>query len=431
LTVRLADVLVALGAEDSLEVLQPFWDDAGVAAVPGGIPAFLSPGDITANREYVGLPADVDELLLETARRVRGNPALLALAVHCHRLLFEHLEYPQEGVGTWPSLERVLPRELAGVFYLLVALGVVPLGRAAHRRKGIPEAVTRDTLNDLTELVWFYRRKNDGRWGILLRVAGWLRLHVAADVFRLGRFEYILAPFEAKARAFRHRRDGTVLALADDGVWFDPGGHAWAGEASGDRERGWTSELALDERTVTGFPMSPYGVAVREKVELPLSEWECVLASGDLVLDTHIPAGEGMPPDRCADSMRQALAFFPRHFPAKPCVGFTCASWLLNPDLAEFHSPTSNMVQWQRELYLLPCPSDGHCGAFHVFGEDRVDPATAPRNTSLLRAMVAQVEAGKPLRAGAMFMLSEDFRHFGTQYYRRTWPPRVLAASRA
>jgi len=30
------------------------------------------------------------------------------------------------------------------------------------------------------------------------------------------------------------------------------------------------------------------------------------------------------------------------------------------------------------------------------------------------------------LRSGGMFMLREDFRHYGSQHYRSMWPPSVL-----
>jgi hypothetical protein len=207
-------------------------------------------------------------------------------------------------------------------------------------------------------------------------------------------------------------------------VWFDPEGHARAGATA----EGWTSRLVIEEEQVTGYPISPAGVAIYREVQLPLDRWQRVLAKGDPVIEVHIPFGGGMTPERCADSMRQALEFFPRYFLERVFVGFTCGSWILNPDLAELYSPTSNMVLWQRELYLFPWPSNGKAGLFFLFGEDDVDTATAPRDTSIRRAVLDHLAAGRPLRNGGMFLLTEDFPHFGTQYYRTHWPPAGLVS---
>jgi hypothetical protein len=116
------------------------------------------------------------------------------------------------------------------------------------------------------------------------------------------------------------------------------------------------------------------------------------------------------------------MEFFPRHFPERPFVGFACDSWILNPELTEICSATSNMVLWQRELYLFPVPSNGRAGLQFIFGREDVDPATAPRDTRLRRALLDQLAAGRPLRAGGMFCLAHEAAEFGTQPYRRRWP---------
>ncbi len=116
-------------------------------------------------------------------------------------------------------------------------------------------------------------------------------------------------------------------------------------------------------------------------------EWEPALTPGDPILEVHIPAGGDMTVERCRASMRQALEFFPRYFPDKPFVGFACGSWILNPELDRIYRPDSNMVLWQRD----------------------VDPATAPRDTNLRRALLDHLDAGGRLLGGGMFLLLEDF----------------------
>ena len=418
---RLEDALRDLEIGDALDLFAPHWEESAASMPPSG-PSFLEPDEFTASREFLDLPEEADELLLTAARCVRETPALLHLAWHCYRLLFEHHSYPGGRIAQWPSLDKHLPG-MSGAFYLLIALGVVPLTRSVHRARGIPESIARHSLMDFHEQTDLYRHKHGGAWGVLLKILYWLRNHTTGVLFGLGRLEYMVKPFRGRLQAFRHRETGEVLALAEDGVWFDDQGHAATGNAASE---GWTSRLAVDDETVTGSPVSPFGVAVRQEVVLPRAAWRRVLAPGDPVLEVHIAAGGGMTPERCKESMRQALDFFPRYFPERPFVGFTCTSWILNPDLAEFYRPSSNMVLWQRELYLFPWSSHGKAGLFSLFGEDEIDLATAPRDTSLRRAVLDHLAAGRPLRNGGMFLLKEDFQHFGSQHYRQHWPPQAL-----
>lgn len=129
-----------------------------------------------------------------------------------------------------------------------------------------------------------------------------------------------------------------------------------------------------------------------------------------------------MTPESCQASMHEALEFFPRHFPGRPFVGFACSSWILNPQLESIYRPDSNMVLWQRELYLYPTRSGVRSGLHFVFGTQDVDLATAPRDTSLRRALLDHLTTGGVLRGGGMFMLLDDFSHYGSQVYRSAAP---------
>jgi hypothetical protein len=79
------------------------------------------------------------------------------------------------------------------------------------------------------------------------------------------------------------------------------------------------------------------------------------------------------------------------------------------------------MVAWQRELYLFPSASTGKDGLYFVFNRDDIDLATAPRDTTLRRAMIERLRAGSTLRSGSMFFLFDDLPQYGTQVYRRMW----------
>ena len=123
------------------------------------------------------------------------------------------------------------------------------------------------------------------------------------------------------------------------------------------------------------------------------------LRSGDPVLEVHIPAGEPLAPDTCLAAFAAAAAF---PWDA-PWVGFTCASWLLAPRLPEVLPPGSNVLAFQRLFSPLPCTMDDRQTIERVFGAWPLDPATAPRTTSMQRAILACYARGGRLDGGAGF----------------------------
>ena len=107
-------------------------------------------------------------------------------------------------------------------------------------------------------------------------------------------------------------------------------------------------------------------------------------------------------------------------------MAFGCQSWILNPELENIYRADSNMVLYQKELYLYPISSPANSGFYFVFGKMEVDPATAPRDTSLRRALLEHVEAGGRVISSGMFAFPDDFEHFGQRHYLSHWPPAGL-----
>ncbi|MGI8867319.1 MAG: acyltransferase domain-containing protein [Mycobacteriales bacterium] len=126
---------------------------------------------------------------------------------------------------------------------------------------------------------------------------------------------------------------------------------------------------------------------------------------GDPVLGVHIPEPGGpFTPALCDASIARAAPFIESHFPeffapGKPKVAI-CNSWLLDPQLADYVSETSNIVAFQRRFALLPEEHDGDRGIIEfVFRQVDPDLASLPRHTTLQRAVVDHLRAGKHWRA--------------------------------
>lgn len=417
----LKTIVARLDIATSEEALAPGWE-AAQAARPAGAPPFLAPDYVHWACEQAFLTPEMTAAALAAARRIAADDALSALAWYCHYQLFlQDREKPE--VRRWPLLTTALDRD-AGMFYVLVLLSGTPQMQAVHRARRIPPEVIKDTVLDLKlqlETEDYFLKY--GHWGISPRILGWLLLHWQGELYRLGRLQFVPVPFGGRLRAFRHHTSGIVVALSEAGVRYRTDGQV---DGAGDvyDPTAWTSTLTLTGEATIGHPISPLGHVLETTLTLSGREWRQVLAPGDPTLDIHIPTGSPMNYDACGESLRQALAFFPRHFPDKPFVGFSCFSWILDAQFEQLLPPCSNLVRFQKEVYLFPIKggSGGVINTVFGFGLNLADLPRFPRRTTMQRAFAAHLERGGHFRGGGCFLLKDDL-DWGSQCYRRKTLP--------
>jgi GNAT domain-containint protein/N-acyltransferase family protein len=117
---------------------------------------------------------------------------------------------------------------------------------------------------------------------------------------------------------------------------------------------------------------------------------------GDPALGIHIPESGPLSPELCDDSLARAQPFFARHFPERPPRVGICTSWLLDPQLADYLEPESNIMRFQRRFELVGEGSDGDADVLRfVFHRIAPDIDDLPRRTTLERAIVAHLRASK------------------------------------
>jgi GNAT domain-containint protein/N-acyltransferase family protein len=120
---------------------------------------------------------------------------------------------------------------------------------------------------------------------------------------------------------------------------------------------------------------------------------------GQPALGIHIPESGPLTPEACEDSYARARPFFAEHFPETPTRLGICTSWLLDPQLADYLEPASNIIRFQSRFRLI---GDGHDGDAAVlrFVFHRIAPNIdeLPQRTTLERAIVAHIRAGKHWR---------------------------------
>lgn len=402
--------LTALDAAAAAPAMAKLWEESGRA--PAGFVDLLI-GDLVARRRASALDDAADAPIAAAARAIAADPALARLAWHLHWRTFVA---PERGCP-WGAPE--LGGRHAGIsggFYLLLALEFAPRLQALHQRRGYDPAVTAATALQVGCFVG-NRRAGEGVTGIYAKQFPWFANYLIADPYvRLGRLEFQLNPWGGGASVWR-RDDGALVALAEDGLDIDDAGLRGAARAS------FRTRLEEDADAVRGHPIDPVGRILPWRVRLPRARWCPQLRRGDEVLDVHIPAGGRMDWEACQESFRRAHAFFARHHGERPARAAVCATWFLDPRLAEVLPPEANPLRLARALHLFPVAPNPD-SLWFVFLRPTppgVDAATLPQDTALRRGLAAFLAGGRSWHGGGMFALWQDLPFLHEGLYRERW----------
>ncbi len=371
------------------------------SSVPG---SFLSLSRMEKDCLFLRMSQKVTEICLETARWISSSPFLKRLAWHCHYLLFQNPPGADTDYHLWPMLPPSSGK-LSGMFYAVVLLTGVENVKALYRRLGIPEQILQKTLTDL-ELWIRHTHEQTGRWEF--RQIGWLWRHFLAKIFLLGRLQFELSQWLWDFVVYRRMDNGRCLALAEETMRFREDGQFF--DADGKQaEKFWVASREEDEKFIHGYPVHRKGKAVKRKVRLEKNKWQLFLQKGTPVLAVHIPA-QGyfhgpLSPQACDDSFQQAYLFFPKYFPDFCFQAFTCVSWLLDSQLAQYLPDSSNIVSFQKRFYLLPLPGANDFQTMErVFGQRPTKLELAPKDTKLRQIILAHMEKGGFWRSSLGFI---------------------------
>ncbi|WP_307865648.1 acyltransferase domain-containing protein [Streptomyces montanisoli] len=288
--------------------------------------------DLTVPHEDIGG-------ILALRRRVAADPALRATADDALAHLVAGMGAGGSGrtEGERPKLPG-LPEDIGVAEPYLpvyVYVAALPVVRAHHRERGVPDEIGRRTLADLGRQLAVHRRRY-GTGG--LTSPGWPALHFRGELYQLGRLQFERAGLGAR----------------------------------------------------TAAAVSAAGAAA---------------SAGDPCLSLHIPDFLGpLAPGAVDASLARAKAFFSRHFPEDRATAATCHSWLLDPQLAGYLPPESNIMRFQsrfRPARPGEAPeTDDRDPVGFVFGDPRLDHDRLPRRTTLERAIGDHLRAGRHWHAG-------------------------------
>ncbi|MBA2482191.1 MAG: DUF5596 domain-containing protein, partial [Planctomycetes bacterium] len=245
---------------------------------------FIEPAQVAEHCGLAGLGAALSAEIVDATRIYQRHPELRQLAWHLHRRLAA-ASVMQPAHIRWPRLPDAFG-EGRDFVCLHVLLSRVPAMLAFHRGRGIPHQVSLDTLDDLRLWSADHRRKR-GTAGF--SNPGWLTNHIVGRIFRIGRLQYDLGTFSYAVHVFRHRLDRRVVALAGDAQRFRADGQCDGANGITDPTGGFETRFERSSTSIHGHPISTRGAVLRDPVDLPPSDWECVLEKGAHVLGVHIP----------------------------------------------------------------------------------------------------------------------------------------------
>ncbi len=399
----LADFANQLGTRAVPTAWVEHWDAFVAGDDPATTGTLINRAIVDRRADQLGLAAPVRDALHQHLGDLDARPTLGRLLRFCGYLFYDRGVF--EGLGHWPILsDKLWPG--GNMAYAYAFLAGYDHTRRLHAALGIDASVTRETLADLGRWMQDYHNRH-GHWG--LDNLGWVGNYaLKTRIVQLGRLQFETNTFGLGFRGFRHRDTGRLLVLAREDQRFRHDGQFEGENQRLDPDGPWVTTLTQSDDTLRGHPVTPCGGVSVEPQTYDAREWEPVFDRGSPAVSIHIPAGGGLTAEACRDAIRRAVEFFPRHFPDRPFELIWCHSWLMDPQLADYLPPTSNILGFQRLFRLIPRPNTtGWQTLERTFGKSDVDLSTVTATTALQRAVLEHHRRGKRWRCPAGVMLPE------------------------
>ena len=194
-----------------------------------------------------------------------------------------------------------------------------------YKTSGIPDVVTRATLQDVTRRAVEYERRT-GKKGLSKEDVIWLRHIENCEIFQIGALQFQLFHM-------------VYLDMEGCGEAYMAFSHTW-------------------------------------KEKLP---------QGTPVVNLHIPAGTDFSPAAVQSALTDAKTFFNAYFPRFSAKAFICYSWLLYPGLLELLPSDSNIRAFAGRFEIIGqvCDPYGSDSIKRIYGKRYPNKKDYPQKTLL------------------------------------------------
>ncbi len=272
---------------------------------------------------------------------------------------------------------------------MLTGLATVSMLQYSYEKmavRNIPKDIILGTTTMFEAGIEHFAKRHNGAYGYHLM--NWNQRAIDGILFRVGRLEIELCRYESRSAVFESN-SGELIVLAD-GDSFHRDGAVLGSAGYNDDFGAFTPSLVESEDAYIGNPYDSVGRCSLEPIKLQKSEWKKLLSQGDKVIALHIPAGGSLTPDDVNKSLELSKKFVAEYFPEWDYRGFTCESWLLDPQLETLLGGESNIVRFGRRFLRVSVKSGGRSPYYFVFMrpmDEDVEVTSLPENTRLERAL--------------------------------------------
>lgn len=316
------------------------------------------------------------------------------------RIFVEHCLH-SDAAGALPDTVNIYAN---GLFWTVVYISGLHTTIDYYNKHNISLDILSDTVQDMALWMRFYKRNNN-TYG--QESASWMWWSFGAKLFRLGRLQFAPETFSGDVEVYRHKLTGKTITMAAGGIEYRRDGYRNGLDGIYQRNAKHTLYYCGID-SVIAHVVNDDATIQTKPTHLDLSEYDCVLRKGDMILAVHIPQGERMDHQECCQSFEAAKLFFPEKLGCN-FKAFTCGSWLLDPVWKSALSSNSNIRLFCERFSLVPTISSDVNEAikFFVFQDKSIDLNTATPKTSLQKLILDKIADGHDFREPFGFLLND------------------------
>ena len=223
-----------------------------------------------------------------------------------------------------------------------------------------------------------------------------MQLYVDERILNIGRLRFEMVHSLESHILVLHNNHGENSILFD-GAKINCAGRLLGTPPDEDNRSYFTAMTEETEAAYYGFCAEKSGNCTCCRQVFPKDVWHRVLEAGDSVLSVHIPNKGALTNDACRDSFQRAQSVFSVCYPEFHWKAFHCHSWMLDPQLREFLSESSNILAFQRNFTIYAGETKGQDVFNFVFKLKFNTYQDMPEDTSLQRALKKHYLNGKYL----------------------------------
>ena len=268
---------------------------------------------------------------------------------------------------------------------LACQIPLIPAAAEKYGKGGFDEAQISSYLKAFAHCL----RSTQTRTGILglnPTYFRWLSHFTKAEIFRVHGVQFEFTTHKKEVAFLKNIHTGEVVPVLTGRMIHRSGKMMLGAGGYTDAEGAYEAVFYEDEEKYVGYGVYDI-VASRELCEYPKTEWKCILRPGDRCLSIHLPRGSDITREAIDRAVNAAYEVIRNGYPEYADAPIHGASWLLDPGLAAFLKPDSNILQFAQRFVRYPTKSPGHAADGFVFPGNYASFEEFPEDTSLQRAI--------------------------------------------